>query len=70
MTRKYSLVIENGPTGFSGYIPELPTIMVTGQSTDELTIRAIEAIQIYWETLGAERSPTSELREIEVEIPV
>jgi hypothetical protein len=32
--------------------------------------RATEAIQIYWEVLRAERSPTSELREIEVELPV
>ena len=69
MTRKYSLVIESGPTGYSGYIPELPSILVTGTSTDELTTRATEAIQIYWDVLRAERSPTSELREIEVELP-
>jgi predicted RNase H-like HicB family nuclease len=69
MTRKYSLVIESGPTGYSGYIPELPSILVTGVSADELTTRATEAIQIYWEMLRAERSPTSELREIEVELP-
>ena len=69
MTRKYSLVIESGPTGYSGYIPELPSILVTGTSTDELTTRATGAIQIYWDVLGAERSPTSELREIEVELP-
>jgi len=70
MTRKYSLVIESGPSGYSGYVPELPTILVTGASTEELTTRATEAIRLYWETLGAERSPTSELREIEVELPV
>ena len=35
-----------------------------------LMTRATEAIQIYWEVLRAERSPTSELREIEVELPV
>ena len=70
MTRKYSLIIESGPTGYSGYVPELPTILVTGASHDELTARASEAIRLYWETLGAERSPSSELREIEVELPV
>jgi predicted RNase H-like HicB family nuclease len=69
MTRKYSLVMESGPTGFSGYIPELPSILVTGSSADELMARATEAIQIYWEVLQMERSPTSELREIEVELP-
>jgi predicted RNase H-like HicB family nuclease len=70
MTRKYSLVMERGPTGFSGYVPELPSILVTGGSADELIMRATEAIKIYWEELRAERSPTSELREIEVELPV
>ena len=70
MTRKYSLVMENGPTGYSGYVPELPSILVTGGSAEELLSRTAEAIQIYWEVLRAERSPTSELREIEVELPV
>jgi len=69
MTRKYSLILESGPTGFSGYVPELPSILVTGATADELTSRAEEAIKIYWDVLKAERSPTSELREIEVEIP-
>ena len=69
MTRKYSLVMESGPTGNSGYVPELPTILVTGRSSEELITRATEAIQVYWEVLSAERSPTSELREIEVELP-
>ena len=69
MTRKYSLVIESGPTGYSGYVPELPSILVTGSSAEELVARATEAIQIYWEELQTDRSPTSTLREIEVELP-
>ncbi len=69
MTRKYSLVIESGPSGFSGYVPELPSILVTGRSSEELMTRAAEAIKIYWEAIRAERSPTSELCEIEVELP-
>lgn len=69
MIRKYSLVMESGPTGFSGYVPELPSILVTGSTADELTTRATEAIRIYWDVLRADRSPTSEVREIEVELP-
>ncbi len=69
MTRKYSLVTERGPAGFSAYVPELPSILVTGNSAEELVARAAEAIQLYWDVLRAERSPTSELREIEVELP-
>jgi len=69
MTRKYSLVVETGPNGCSAYVPELPSILVTGTSGEELAARAAEDIQIYWDVLRSKRSPTSELREIEVELP-
>jgi predicted RNase H-like HicB family nuclease len=69
MIRKYSLVIEGDPTGYSAYVPELPAILVTGHSLEELTARATEAIQIYWDSLRADRSPTSTVREIEVDLP-
>jgi predicted RNase H-like HicB family nuclease len=69
MTRKYSLVIEGSAENFSAYVPELPTILVTGQSLEELTARASEAIRVYWEMVNTDRSPTSVLREIEVDLP-
>ena len=69
MIRKYSLLIEGECGGYSAYVPEIPTILVTGESLDELTVRAKEAILLYWESLSIERSPTSTLREIEVELP-
>ena len=69
MIRKYSLLIEGDAGGYSAYVPEIPTILVTGESLDELTARAKEPIRIYWESLSMERSPTSTLREIEVELP-
>jgi predicted RNase H-like HicB family nuclease len=69
MTRKYSLVIEGDSSGYSAYVPELPSILVTGASVEELTVRAKEAIRVYWESLLADRSPTSTLREIEVDLP-
>jgi len=69
MTRKYSLIIEGDSTGYSAYVPELPTILVTGRSMEELTTRAREAIRVYWESIRTDRSPTSTVREIEVELP-
>ena len=69
MTRKYTLVIEGSAGSFSAYVPELPTILVTGRSLEELTASASEAIRLYWETVSTDRSPTSMLREIEVELP-
>jgi predicted RNase H-like HicB family nuclease len=32
-------------------VPELPTILVTGRSVEELTDRAAEAIRLYWESV-------------------
>ena len=69
MIRTYSLVIEGDNDGYSGYVPELPTILVTGGSIDDLTARAREAIQLYWETLHADQPPGSTVREIEVDLP-
>jgi predicted RNase H-like HicB family nuclease len=68
LTRTYSLVIEGDAAGFSAYVPELPAILVTGRSLEELSARATEAIRLFWETANVERSPTSMLREIEVEL--
>ena len=68
MTRKYSLVIEGDSTGYSAYVPELPAILVTGGSIEELTARAKDAIRVYWESLPMDRSATSMLREIEVAV--
>lgn len=50
MTRKYSLVIEGDPTGYSAYVPELPAILVTGRSIEELTTRAADAVGLYYES--------------------
>jgi predicted RNase H-like HicB family nuclease len=51
MSRKFSLVIEGDPTGYSAYVRELPTILVTGRSVKELTGRAAEAIRVYCENV-------------------
>jgi predicted RNase H-like HicB family nuclease len=42
MTGTYSLVIEGDETGFSAHVPELPTILVTGKSVEELTRRGTD----------------------------
>jgi predicted RNase H-like HicB family nuclease len=70
MIRKYSLVIEGDAAGYSGYVPELPSIVVTGASLEELTDRAKEAVRIYWETLYTAPTAAATVREFEVELPV
>lgn len=62
-------MIEGDSGGYSAYVPELPSILVTGQSVEELTVRPKEAIRLYWESLHADGSPTSTLREIEADLP-
>jgi predicted RNase H-like HicB family nuclease len=62
-------VIEGDNAGYSAYVPELPSILVTGATLEELTSRAVEAILLYWHTIQEDRSPTSVLKEIEVELP-
>jgi predicted RNase H-like HicB family nuclease len=69
MTRTYSLVIEGDESGFSAHVPELPTILVTGKSVDELMSRASEAIQLWWESSQPTPSPTAVRTEIQVELP-
>ena len=69
MIRKYSLAIEGEPGSYSAHVPELPTILVAAGSVDELVDRATEAIRLYWEVVRTDISPTSMLREIEVELP-
>jgi len=70
MTRKYSLLIEGDESGYSAHVPELPTILVTGKSVDELTRRATEAIQLWWESNELVASPTAVRTEIGVELPL
>jgi predicted RNase H-like HicB family nuclease len=70
MTRKYSLVIEGDESGYSAYVPELPTVLVTGKSIDELTRRAAEAIQLWWATAKPQPSSMAFHKEIEVELPL
>ncbi len=69
MTRRYSLATEGEAGSYSAHVPELPAILITGQSLDELTLRASEAIRLYWQTVRTDLSPTSIIREIEVELP-
>ena len=62
-------MIEGDESGYSAYVPELPTILVTGKSVEELTRRAYEAIQLWWEYSQPTPSPAAFRKEIQVELP-
>jgi predicted RNase H-like HicB family nuclease len=58
MRRTYSLLIEGDDEGYSAHVPELPAILVTAKSINELNRRAAEAIQLWWEATAQETSET------------
>ena len=69
MKRTYSIAIEGKPGSYSAHIPELPVILVTGATIEELLARAREAIALYWQAIRTDVPPGFFLREIEVELP-
>jgi predicted RNase H-like HicB family nuclease len=69
MTRKYSLVIEGDSNGYSAYVPELPTILVTGASLEEIDTLATEAIRLYFENVDRDQAPAVMVHQIEVDLP-
>jgi predicted RNase H-like HicB family nuclease len=69
MTRKYSLVIEGDSSGYSAYVPELPAILITGASLEEIDSLAAEAIRIYLEEVKFDAPPAVTVHQIEVELP-
>jgi predicted RNase H-like HicB family nuclease len=68
MTRKYTLMIEGDSEGYSAYVAELPAILVTGISPEEITARGAEAIRLWWDNVRLDRSPTAMLCEVEVDV--
>ncbi len=67
MTRKCSLIREILEA--TAYVPELRTILVIGHSLDEISEGATDAVRLFWDTVRTDLSPTSMLREIEVDLP-
>jgi predicted RNase H-like HicB family nuclease len=70
MTRKYSLVIGGDAGGYSAYVPELPAILVTGTSLEEVDALAAQAIRIYLEEVNRDAIAAVTVHQIEVELPV
>ncbi len=68
MTRKFSPVIDGDANGYSAHVPELPSILMTGRSMDDLAAPAMEAIKMYWESILIERPATLMLPEIKVDL--
>ncbi len=55
MTYKVSTVIEKDEHGFYAYCPELPGCQSQGDTLEEAIANIKEAIDLYFETLKADR---------------
>ena len=51
---QYLVVIEQGPTGFGAYVPDLPGCIAAGESKEEVTVLIHEAIELHIEDMRAQ----------------
>jgi predicted RNase H-like HicB family nuclease len=54
---RYLVVIEEAPTGFSAYSPDLPGCVSTGRTREEVERNIREAIEFHLEGLRADGQP-------------
>ena len=54
---KYLVIIEEGPSSFGAYVPDLPGCIAVGESRDEVTRLIHEAIEFHLEGLKQDGAP-------------
>ena len=57
---RYTVVIEQGPTSFGAYVPDLPGCVAAADSRDEAIALIREAIEFHLETMREEGMPIPE----------
>lgn len=68
---RYLVVVEQGPSSFGAYVPDLPGCVAAGESKDEVLALIHDAIELHLEELREDGQPipapssTSELVEVE-----
>ena len=51
---RYMVVVEEGPTSFAAYVPDLPGCVAVGETRDEVLDLIKEAIELHIEVLRDE----------------
>jgi predicted RNase H-like HicB family nuclease len=54
---RYMVVVEQGPTSFGAYVPDLPGCVAVGESREEVSQLIREAIEFHLEGLKEEGQP-------------
>ncbi len=57
---RYTVVIEQGPTSYGAYVPDLPGCIAAAESRAEVVALIREAIEFHLETLKEEGMPVPE----------
>ena len=56
----YAVIIEGDGNSYSGYVPDLPGCVATGESVDEVDARIRDAVALHIESLRAHGEPVPE----------
>jgi predicted RNase H-like HicB family nuclease len=54
---RYLVVVEEGPTSFGAYVPDLPGCVVAAETREEVLALIREAIEFHVEGLAADGEP-------------
>ena len=54
---KYAVIIEQGPSSFGAYVPDLPGCIAAGSSREEVIELIHDAIELHLESLRAAGEP-------------
>ena len=54
---RYLVVVEEGPTSFGAYVPDLPGCIAVGESRDEVLTSIHDAIELHLEGLKENGQP-------------
>jgi len=54
---EYVVIVEQGPTSFGAYVPDLPGCVAVGESREEATELIREAIELHIESLRENGEP-------------
>lgn len=57
---KYVVIYERSATGWAAYVPDLPGVVTTGQTRDEVRSLIQEAIEFHLDGLKEDRLPIPE----------
>ena len=55
--KRYAVVIEQGPTSYGAYVPDLPGCVATGGSVEEVEEQIRDAIRFHIDGLKADGLP-------------